>query len=64
MSYPKSEGTVRPFRLWNAKEKKPLRWRCYSDRKRAHMGALIEARWSKVGTAVSPKYFSPTGGWT
>ena len=42
----------RPYRLWNGNEKVALRWRCYSDPKRAHMGALIEARWAKVGTTV------------
>jgi hypothetical protein len=44
--------SVRPFRLWDAKAKKALRWRCYSDKRRAHIGALIEARWSMIGTVV------------
>lgn len=48
MSYPKTEFTVRPYRLWDANAKKALRWRCYSDPKRAHNGALIEARWKKI----------------
>lgn len=52
MSYPKSEGSKRPYRLWDAKEKQPLRWRYYSNPRRAHLGALIEARWAKVGTVV------------
>ena len=52
MSYPTSEFTTRPYRLWDANAKKALRWRCYSDPKRAHMGALIECRWAKVGTTV------------
>ncbi len=53
MSYPKSEGTQRPYRLWNANEKKAVRWRYYSDPKRAHMGALFETRWAKqVGTTI------------
>ena len=52
MRYPKSDGTARPYHLWDAKKKKPLRWRYYSDPKRAHMGALIEARWASVGTTI------------
>jgi hypothetical protein len=44
VEYPESEGTVRVFRLWNAREKCQLQWRYYSDPKRAHIGALIEAR--------------------
>jgi len=44
--------TLRPFRLWNANEKEFARWRYYSDARRAHMGALIEARWAKVGTVI------------
>lgn len=50
--YPLSEGNVRPYRLWNTKEKAALRWRYYSDPKRAHIGALIESRWSQVGTTI------------
>jgi hypothetical protein len=52
MSYPISEGAKRPYHLWNANEKKAMRWRYYGDPKRAHMGALIECRWAKVGTTV------------
>lgn len=52
MSYPVSDGTKRPYRLWNAVEKAPVRWRYYADHKRAHMGALIEARWAKVGAVI------------
>lgn len=50
--YPESEGRARPFHLWNANEKQSIRWRYYSDPKRAHMAALIETRWSKVGTVI------------
>jgi len=50
--YPRGEGTVRPFRLWNANLKAPVRWRYYSDKRRAHMGALYECRWAKVGTTI------------
>lgn len=52
MAFPRSEATKRPYRLWDANQKAALRWRCYSDPKRAHVGALIEARWSKVGTTI------------
>lgn len=52
MRYPVVDKTVRPYRLWDSNEKCPLRWRYYSDSKRAHMGALIEARWGKVGTVI------------
>ena len=44
--------TVRPFRIWNAGVQQPLRYRYYSDPKRAHLGALIEIRWSKVGITL------------
>lgn len=43
---------VRPYRLWDAENKKNLAYRCYSDPKRAHMAALIEARWQAVGTSI------------
>ena len=42
----------RPYRLWDAVAAKTLRWRYYSDPTRAHMGALIECRWSKVGATI------------
>lgn len=44
--------TVRPYRLWNANKGEFLRWRYYSDRRRCHIGALIEARWSRIGTVI------------
>ena len=53
--YPKNpvdKPTVRPFRLWDANAKKCLVSRNYSDLKRAHMGALIEARWAEVGVCI------------
>jgi len=43
---------VRPFRLWDAVNRKNLRWRYYADKKRAHMAALIEARWLPVGSTI------------
>ena len=59
--YPRGEGTVRPFRLWNANLKAPVRWRYYSDKRRAHMGALYECRWAKVGTTI--EVYDCTTGW-
>jgi len=52
MPYPKSESPVRPYHLWNANDKKPVRYRYYSDSKRAHMGALYEVRWAEVGVTI------------
>lgn len=52
MAYPRSEASKRPYRLWDAQAKQTMRYRYYSDPKRAHMGALIECRWSRVGTTI------------
>lgn len=60
MAYPISDGTVRPYRLWNANTKEPMRWRYYTEPKRAHMGALLEARWASVGTVIEV-YSASTG---
>lgn len=51
-TYPRHEETVRPYRLWDAKARAQVRYRYYSDLKRAHMGALIETRWAQVGTTI------------
>jgi hypothetical protein len=50
--YPKSDCPARPFHLWDAKEQKHVPYRFYSDPKRAHLGALIEARWSAIGVTI------------
>lgn len=42
----------RPYRLWDAQNKQNLRYRYYSDPKRAHIAALIEAKWSRVGASI------------
>src|SRR3954469_23383512 len=42
----------RPFRLWDAVNKKNIQWRYYADKKRAHIAALIEARWLPVGASI------------
>jgi len=51
-AFPRSESPARPFHLWDANEKKQLQWRYYSDQKRAHIGALIEARWAAIGNTI------------
>ena len=43
---------ARPYRLWDAVNRQNLRWRYYSDPKRAHLGALIECRWSPIGHTI------------
>ena len=52
MKYPVVEETQRPYRLWDANAKCSMRWRYYAKPQSAHMGALIEARWAKVGTVI------------
>lgn len=44
--------SARPYRIYDAKAKVFLRSRCYKHPKNAHRGALIELRWSKVGTVL------------
>lgn len=46
------EEPRRPYRLWDAHAKQQVRWRCYSIPRHAHLGALIEARWGKIGTVI------------
>lgn len=43
---------VRPYRLWDAVNRKNIRWRYYEDKKRAHIAALIEARWLPIGATI------------
>lgn len=49
---PQQPDSVRPFRLWDANKGVQLRWRYYTDKRRAHIGALVEARWAAVGVTV------------
>jgi hypothetical protein len=60
MKYPTQPKTIRPYRLWNAQEKKPVLYRYYKHRTNAHHGALIDARWAKVGTTIEV-YNAQTG---
>ena len=50
--YPKHESPGRPFRLWDTKTSKLIPWRCFKHKKNAHMAALVEARWAKVGATI------------
>jgi hypothetical protein len=48
-----ANGEVRrPFRIWNAVEKKHVPGRAYSHWRNAQDGALQIVRWGKVGDAV------------
>jgi len=52
-SWDKERGeAARPYRLWDTVNRQNLRWRYYSDKKRAHMAALIECRWQAIGTTI------------
>jgi hypothetical protein len=45
-----SPDTVRPYRLWDTKNKCNVRWRCYVYERNAHTGALTELWWhGKLG---------------
>lgn len=47
--YERIEDPVRPFRIWDAKEKIHVRGRQYSSEINALNSGLIMARWAKVG---------------
>jgi predicted DNA-binding WGR domain protein len=46
------EPARRPYRIWDANAKKDVRYRYYAIERNALDGALLEARWGKVGTAL------------
>ena len=50
--YPRNRDTSRPYRLWNATERKPMRWRYYNNAKRAVDGSLKEGQYMRPGTTV------------
>lgn len=52
--YPVSpvEEPVRPIRLWDAQERHQVPHRHFKEPKNAHMAALVEARWAKVGNTI------------
>lgn len=43
---------ARPYRLWNANEKRAERWRCYSSVDNAHNGATLQLRWAPPLTHI------------
>ena len=52
--YPKSDCPLRPYHLWDEKEKKRLPSRFYGHVRRACDGAMSEAKWSaKIGTSIA-----------
>lgn len=50
--YPQTKDTVRPYRLWNANEKRNEPHRCYSTQRRALDSALLLVRWAHVGVSL------------
>jgi hypothetical protein len=61
MSYEQSErlpvaqriaDTLRPFRIWDSRAKKHVRWRNYSDAVRGHNAALVLISWEEPGAAL------------
>lgn len=46
------EDPKRPYRLWDAKEKHQVPHRYFGDPKNAHMAALVEARWARIGYTI------------
>lgn len=42
----------RPYRLWDAANKRNVPHRYYGIKRNALNGALLEVRWGKVGTAL------------
>jgi hypothetical protein len=42
----------RPYRLWNTRTKAWLKWRYYKVLDNAKIGALIEAKYSDIGTTI------------
>jgi hypothetical protein len=49
---PVQRATQRPYRLWVPHLKKAVPYRFFTIHRNAHMAALTEARWSKVGTTI------------
>lgn len=49
VDYPLSDGVTRPYRLWDAKRKKVVRYRYYSNYRNAHIAGFVEARFADPG---------------
>ncbi len=45
-------GSLRPFRLWDTKEKRWLPHRCFGFRLNAHRAAMWEATLAKIGVTI------------
>ena len=52
------EETKRPYRLWDAKAKKALPYRCYKILRNAQIGALVEAKESNPGVTIELLHIS------
>ena len=61
MAYPKSNGTVRPWRWWNPVKKKQYAGRNFSDPQRAKNGAVIEC-WNYLALGESIEVYNASTG--
>jgi len=50
--YPKKQASVRPYRLWDAKNRRLLQWRNYAYSWTAIRGAWDEIQWAKIHTTI------------
>lgn len=50
--YPIDKETVRPFRIWIARERKAMQWRNYAYSWSAIDGAWAEIQWAKANTTL------------
>lgn len=46
------KDSAKPIRIWNAKAKKHCAGRYYKYHRNAHDGALLMARWAKIGETL------------
>jgi hypothetical protein len=47
-----SKDAVKPFRIWDTKGKRYVRWRYFKSELNCHRAAWLEAGWAKVGTVL------------
>lgn len=59
--YPRDKGTLRPFRLWNAKDRKPLQWRYFAFHDNAIDAAMRDVKWLK-GRFSALEVYNTTNG--
>lgn len=62
MTIPVIKDTVRPFRIWNATDRRNEPHRCYATERRALDSALLLVRWAKVGVSLEV-YDARTAKW-